>query len=77
MKRKVLLESYFVPGDPNARIDEFIEHHDTVRYHESLNNLAPEDAYSDHGQTILNQRQRIKQQTLAEQGRLYYKGEAA
>lgn len=36
------------------------------RYHESLNNLTPEDVYTGRGQTGLNRRQRIKRRNLAE-----------
>ncbi len=47
------------------------------RCHESLINLMPEDVYYGRGQAILNQRRRIKQRTLTERPRLYYKRKAA
>jgi putative transposase len=47
------------------------------RYHESLNNLTPEDVYTGRGQTVLNRRRRIKLKTLAERRRLYYQHKAA
>ena len=77
MKNQVLLEKYYLPGDLKARIGEFIEYYNTERYHESLNNLTPEDVYTGRGQTVLNRRQRIKQKTLAERRRLYDKQKAA
>ncbi len=77
MKNQVLLENYYLPGDLKARIGEFIEYYNTKRYHESLNNLTPEDVYTGRGQTVLNRRQRIKQKTLAERRRLYDKQKAA
>ena len=77
MKNQVLLETYYLPGDLKARIGEFIEYYNTERYHESLNNLTPEDVYTGRGQTVLNRRQRIKQKTLAERRRLYYEQKAA
>ena len=77
MKNQVLLENYYLPGDLKARIGEFIEYYNTERYHESLNNLTPEDVYTGRGQTVLNRRQRIKQKTLAERRRLYDKQKAA
>jgi len=49
----------------------------TERYHESLNNLTPEDSYTGRGQTVLNRRRRIKLNTLAKRRRLYYQHKAA
>ena len=77
MKNQVLLENYYLPGDLKARIGEFIDYYNTARYHESLNNLTPEDVYTGRGQTVLSRRQRIKRRTLAERRRLYYKQKAA
>jgi transposase InsO family protein len=77
MKDQVLLENYYLPGDLKARLGEFIEYYNTQRYHESLNNLTPEDVYTGRGQTVLNRRMRIKQKTIAERRRPYYKQEAA
>ena len=77
MKNQVLLENYYLPGDLKARIDEFVNYYNTQRYHESLNNLTPEDVYTGRGQTVLNRRLRIKLKTLAERRRLYYRQKAA
>ncbi len=77
MKNQVLLENYYLPGDLKARIGDFINYYNTERYHESLNNLTPEDVYTGRGQTVLNRRMRIKQKTIAERRRLYYKQKAA
>jgi transposase InsO family protein len=77
MKNQVLLENYYLPGDLKARIDEFVNYYNTQRYHESLNNLTPEDVYTGRGQTVLNRRRRIKLKTLAERRRLYYRQKAA
>ena len=77
MKNQVLLENYYLPGDLKARLNEFIEYYNTQRYHESLNNLTPEDVYTGRGQTVLNRRMKIKQKTIAERRRLYYKQKAA
>ena len=77
MKNQVLLENYYLPGDLEARLGEFINYYNTQRYHESLNNLTPEDVYTGRGQTVLNRRMKIKQKTIAERRRLYYKQKAA
>jgi len=77
MKNQVLLENYYLPDDLKARIGEFITYYNTQRYHESLNNLTPEDVYTGRRQTVLNRRMKIKQRTIAERRRLYYKQKAA
>ncbi len=64
LKNRILLENYYLPGQLEAQIDAFVEHYNHRRYHESLNNLTPADVYFGRAQTILLERQRIKQQTI-------------
>ena len=45
MKNRILLENYFLPGDLEAQIETFVEHYNHRRYHESLKNVTPVDAY--------------------------------
>jgi putative transposase len=54
----------------------FVDHYNHQRYHESINNLTPADAYFGRGQTILKQRERIKVKTM-EYRRLQYRKYAA
>ncbi len=75
LKNRILLENYFLPGDPEAQIEAF-DHYNHHRYHESLNNLTPADVYFGRGQTILMQRERIKRQTIQKR-RLQYRKSAA
>jgi hypothetical protein len=42
---RILLDNYYLPGDLERQIDAFVEYYNHVRYHESLNNLTPADAY--------------------------------
>jgi len=77
MKNQVLLENYYLPGELKARIGAFVDYYNTKRYHESLSNLTPEDVYTGRGQTVVNRRRRIKQKTLSERRRLYYRQKAA
>jgi transposase InsO family protein/transposase-like protein len=76
LKNRVLLENYFLPGDLKAQIDSFIDHYNHDRYHESLKNLTPADVYFGRGNQILQQRERIKQNTINER-RLQYRKQAA
>ena len=76
MKNRVLLENYFLPGDLERQISAFVDHYNNRRYHESLQNLTPADVYFGRGQTILRQRERIKQKTI-ETRRLLHRKSAA
>jgi putative transposase len=76
LKNRVLLENYFLPGDLKAQIDSFIDHYNHDRYHESLKNLTPADVYFGRGNQILQQRERIKHNTINER-RLQYRKQAA
>jgi len=49
-----------------------VEHYNHKRYHESLKNVTPADAYFGRAQSILNKRERIKKQTI-EHRRLQYR----
>jgi putative transposase len=76
LKNRILLENYFLPGDLKAQIGKFVTHYNHHRYHESLSNLTPADVYFGRGQAILEQRERIKQNTF-KQRRLQYRKHAA
>ena len=76
LKNRILLEHYYLPGDLEAQIDDFVGHYNHCRYHESLGNLTPADVYFGRGQTILLNRERIKRETF-EQRRLQHEKQAA
>ena len=76
LKNRILLENYFLPGDLEAQIEAFVEHYNHQRYHESLNNVTPADAYFGRAPAIIQQRERIKRQTI-EHRRLQHRKLAA
>ena len=76
LKNRILLENYFLPGDLERQIETFIEHYNHCRYHESLANVTPADAYFGRAQAIIKQRERIKRQTI-EHRRLQHRKIAA
>jgi len=76
LKNRILLENYFLPGDLEAQIGAFIEHYNHQRYHESLGNVTPADAYFGRATQILAERERIKRQTI-EHRRLQHRKIAA
>ena len=77
LKNQILLENYYLPGQLEQRIKQFVSHYNTRRYHESLNNLTPEDVYLGRGQAILNEREKIKRATLETRRRLHRQTMAA
>ncbi len=76
LKNRILLENYFLPGDLEAQVDAFVEHYNHRRYHESLGNLTPADVYFGRDQAILQERERIKRETI-EHRRLLHRSAAA
>jgi len=64
LKNRILLENHFLPGDLESQIEAFIEHCNHRRYHESLDNVPPADAYFGRAATIIEHRERIKRQTI-------------
>jgi putative transposase len=76
LKNRILLENYFLPGDLERQIEAFVEHYNHRRYHESLDNVTPADAYFGRAEAIIKQRERIKRQTI-EHRRLHHRKLAA
>jgi putative transposase len=64
LKNRILLENYYLPDDLEGQIEAFVEHYNHQRYHESLNNVTPADAYFGRAQAIIKQRERIKRKTI-------------
>ena len=64
LKNRILLENYFLPGDLEAKIEDFVEHYTHQRYHERLDNVPPADAYFGRAPAIIKQRERIKRKTI-------------
>jgi putative transposase len=76
LKNRILLENYFLPGDLERQIEAFVEYYNHRRYHESLDNVTPADAYFGRADAIIKQRERIKRQTI-EHRRLQHRKLAA
>jgi putative transposase len=45
-------------------VGESVAYYNHRRYHESLSNLTPADVYFDRGESILEERRMIKEQTI-------------
>ena len=72
LKSRILLENYFLPGDLERAITDFVEHYNQRRYHESLDNLTPADVYFGTGQRILERRKHIKRRTIQQRRRQHF-----
>ena len=72
MKNQILLENYYLPGQLEARLAEFVDYYNSRRYHESLKNLTPADVYFGRTQTVLSWRQNIKLKTIELRRRLHH-----
>ena len=72
LKSRILLENYYLPGDLERAVADFVEHYNHGRYHESLDNLTPADVYFGRGQRILNMRRQIKQKTITARRKLHF-----
>ena len=53
LKNRILLENYYLHGELEAKIGDFVAYYNHLRYHESIANLTPADVYFGRGQTIL------------------------
>jgi transposase InsO family protein/transposase-like protein len=66
MKNVLLLEHYYSPDELRKRLTEWVDYYNHQRYHESLDNVRPADAYWGRQDQILAQRQKIKQLTMSQ-----------
>ena len=64
MKNVVKLNHYYLPGELEQAIAEFVDYYNNHRYHESLNNVTPADVYFGRAREILTRREVIKRETL-------------
>src|SRR5262249_62244967 len=77
MKTRILLDNYYLPGQLDQSIEEFVSYSNNCRYHESLDNLTPADVYFGRGQAILERREKIKRKTIEQRRRLHQQAIAA
>lgn len=76
LKDRILLDNYYLPEELKREIEKFVNNYNQRRYHESLNNLTPEDVWLQRGENILNARRKIKQKTIKLRKQLYLKNKA-
>ena len=64
MKNVVKLQNYYYPWDLERAIDNFVDYYYQGRYHESLDNLNPEDVYFGRVEEVKSRRDLIKERTM-------------
>ena len=64
MKNVVKLENDYYPWQLEKAIADWVQHYNHERYHESLDNVTPNDVYQGPGDDILDQRTIIKSRTM-------------
>ena len=64
MKNILLLDNYYCPEELTIQIAAFVDHYNQRRYHESLDNVTPADVYHGRAKEILQQREKIKRETI-------------
>ena len=76
LKSRILLENYYLPGDLERAVADFVEHYNHRRYHVSLDNLTPADVYFGRGQRILERRKHIKRRTIEQRRQQHFNAAA-
>ena len=64
LKNRILLENYYLQGDLENQISVFVNHYNNHRYHESIGNVTPADAYFGRHTAIIETREKIKKLTI-------------
>ena len=68
--------SSYISGDLENQIGAFVEHYNNYRYHESINNVTPADAYFGRHTAIIERMEKIKKLTIQNR-RLNHQRQAA
>ena len=76
LKNRILLENDYLPGALENQISAFVDHYNNRRYHESLANVTPADAYFGRDTAIIERRNRTKKLTIQHR-RLNHQQQAA
>ena len=76
LKNRILLENYFLPGALENQTGAFVAHYNNHRYHESIGNVTPVDAYFGRDTAIIERRQKTKKLTIQNR-RLNHQRQAA
>ena len=77
MKNVVKLENYYFPWELEAALRDFVAYYNNERYHESLDNVTPADAYFGRKYEVVSEREKIKKRTMRKRKKEYLAAMAA
>ena len=77
MKNVVKLQHYYFPWELEAALRDFVAYYNNERYHESLDNVTPADAYFGRQYAVISEREKIKQRTMRKRKKEYLARKAA
>jgi transposase InsO family protein len=77
MKNVVKLENYYFPWELEAALRDFVAYYNHERYHESLDNVTPADAYFGRKYEVVSEREKIKKRTMRKRKKEYLAAMAA
>jgi transposase InsO family protein len=77
MKNVVKLENYYFPWELEAALRDFVAYYNNERYHESLENVTPADAYFGRKYEVVSEREKIKKRTMRKRKKEYLAAIAA
>ena len=60
LQNRILLENYYLPGDLDNQISACVDHYHNQRYHESIGNVTPADAYFGRHTASIEKRKKSK-----------------
>jgi len=72
MKNQIQLNKHYLPGELQVHLNQFVNYYNHERYHESLDTLTPSDVFYGRGQEILDEREKIKLNTLSMRHKMHY-----
>lgn len=71
MKNILLLDKYYMPGELENRIGEWVQYYNYHRYHEGIGNVTPADKYYGRAEEVIREREKIKMMTMRRRKKEY------
>lgn len=70
LKERILLVVHSYPWDLAEEVRDFVAYYNSERYHESLDDVTPDDVYFGRREAILTERRKLKNITLAKRRKI-------